>query len=121
MKTITLTNEQFNYLDNLIIKINRKLGLIKQDDSMEDGMSGGLRGLLFSIQANLSYPEDEDYIRYDDGEIEIVKTTIELSNEQIFFLIKILEDEAFKNKKSTKKVVRKLIKEFEINQPKFID
>lgn len=30
MKKVTLTNEELYYLDNLIMEINRKLGLIKR-------------------------------------------------------------------------------------------
>lgn len=97
MKKIKLTNEELNYLDSLIIEINSKLGLIKDNDSCEDGMDGGIRGLLFFIQATLTYPESEEYFTYNEGEIVALTYIVNFSNEQIFFIIKILEDEGFKN------------------------
>jgi len=74
MKKVKLTNEEFNYLDNLIIVINSKLGLIKSDESCEDGMDGGIRGLLFSIQANLTYPESEEGFINNDGRKVVLKS-----------------------------------------------
>lgn len=120
MKNVKLTNEELNYLDNLIIVINSKLGLIKNDESFEDGMDGGIRGLLFSIQANLTYPESEEYFQYDDGKIEAVISVVQFSNEERFFIIKILEDEMFKNKKTSNEIISKMIKKFERIQPSFI-
>lgn len=120
MKKVTLTNEELDYLDNLIMVINRKLGLIKDDEGEEEEMDGGIRGLLFFIQANLTYPESEVRFVHDDGSIEVRESTVEFSNEEIFFIMKILEDEAFKNKKSSKKVIGKMIKKFERVRPAFI-
>jgi hypothetical protein len=120
MKKVTLTNEELDYLDNLIMVINRKLGLIKDDEGGEEEMDGGIRGLLFIIQANLTYPESEVHFTHDDGSIEVRESTVEFSNDEIFFIMKILEDEAFKNKKSSKKVIDKMIKKFERVRPAFI-
>ena len=119
MKKVKLTNEELNYLDNLIIVINSKLGLIKNDESCEDGMDGGIRGLLFSIQANLTYPESEEYFEYDAGKIEAVISVVGFSNEQRFFIIKILEDEDFKVENLSKDIVPKILKKFKNIEPKF--
>lgn len=117
---VSLTNKQVIYLYNLILKINRKLGLLKDGASNEDGMTGGIKGLLFLIQGNLTYPTSEKFITDKDGEIEVLQSTVEFSNEEIFFIIKILEDELFKNKKISKKIVPKMIQKFKKIEPQFI-
>ncbi len=121
MKKVKLTNEELDYLDNLIIVINSKLGLIKNDESCEDGMDGGIRGLLFFIQARLTYPDSEEYFEYPNGKIEALLSVFEFSSEQIFFIIKILEDEEFKDKNLSKNIVRKILTKFKKIQPEFID
>jgi hypothetical protein len=108
-----------NYLDNLILEINRKLGLIRNDESFEDAMEGGIRGLLFFIQATLTYPESKEYLIHDDGKRE-VSSTVEFSNEERFFIIKILEDEEFKNENLSKGIIQKILNKFKQIQPKFI-
>ncbi|GEC72249.1 hypothetical protein SAMN05443543_103356 [Flavobacterium flevense] len=121
MKKVKLTNEELNYLDTLIIEINSKLGLIKNDESCEDGMDGGIRGLLFFIQATLTYPESEEFFTYDEGKIEALTYIASFSNEQIFFIIKILEDKEFKDENLSEDIIGKILKKFKKIQPKFID
>ncbi|WP_366182979.1 hypothetical protein [Flavobacterium ovatum] len=115
MKKIKLTNEELNYLDSLIIEINSKLQFIKNNGGCEDGMDGGIRCLLFFIQTALTYPESEEYFTYDEGEIVALTYIINFSNEQIFFIIKILEDEQFKDVNLFEEITRKTLKKFKKN------
>jgi len=119
MKKVKLTNEELNYLYNLIWEINSKLGLIRNDESFEDATEGGIRGLLFFILATLTYPESKGYLLHDDGKREVL-STVQFSNEERFFIIKILEDEEFKNENLSKDIIQKILKKFKKIQPKFI-
>lgn len=119
MKKVKLTNEELNYLYNLISEINSKLGLIKNDESFEDALEGGIRGLLFFILGALTYPESKEYLLHGDGKREVL-STVQFSNEERFFIIKILEDEEFKNENLSKDIIRKILKKFKKIQPKFI-
>lgn len=119
MKKVKLTNEELNYLYNLISEINSKLGLIKDDESFEDAMEGGIRGLLFFILGTLTYPGSEEYLLHEDGKREVL-SILQFSNEERFFIIKILEDEEFKNENLSKDIIRQILKKFKKIQPKFI-